>query len=82
MADPFDIERWSVLLLGRIEAGTPGSEDWFGGGGRWEASCPPVESLLSRNERLSRAISLDKIRKVIYVFLLTESARSAPVGAG
>jgi hypothetical protein len=27
MSDPFDAERWSVLFLGRIEAGTPGWED-------------------------------------------------------
>jgi hypothetical protein len=58
MSDPFDAERWSVLLRGRIEAGRPDRKIVFNAGGRWEASGPPVKSLSSRSERLSRAISL------------------------
>jgi hypothetical protein len=85
-------ERYGVPLLGRIEAGRTDRKIVLSAGGRWEASCPRVESLSSRNERLSRAtflsiplssplsILLDKIRNMDYVLLLTESlpARRLP----
>jgi hypothetical protein len=76
----------SVLLLGRIEAGRPDRKIVSAPAGDGKRH-PPVKSLLSRSERLSRAIFLsiflDRIRKILYVFLLMESLPApAPAGAG